>query len=294
MRKRLIVMVAVFAVILAACSKSTPAPNPAPDGGGNTDSTATGLLKSIQDAGVIRVSTDPAYPPQSSLNPKTGEYEGFDIDVANEIAKRLGVKTEWETPKWGLIIAGKWQGRWDMSVGSMTVTPERADVLDFTSPYYYTPAVAVVNADNTDIVDLSSDLDGKNVGVCGGCTYDFYLQKTLDIPGETIDFQVDDANIKSYDTDSTAIQDLTLGRVDAVITSLTTAQTAVEKKGVKIVGDPLFYEPLAVAFDKSSSEDNTMLVQKVSDIVDEMHADGTMTALSNKWFGQDLTTKVSS
>ena len=107
------------------------------------------------------VSTDPAYPPQSSLNERRGEYEGFDIDVATEIAKRLGVDIAWETPAWDVITAGSWNGRWDMSVGSMTPTNDRQEVLDFTEPYYFTPAVVVVHDDNTTINDLTTDLDGK-------------------------------------------------------------------------------------------------------------------------------------
>ncbi|MEX0991964.1 MAG: transporter substrate-binding domain-containing protein [Actinomycetota bacterium] len=291
----LMLFVMVLALTAAACSKSTT-PSPAADGG--TEPAGNDLLAKIKADGVIRVSTDPAYPPQSELNPKTGEYEGFDIDVAEEIARRLGVTVEWETPSWDLITAGGWNDRWDMSVGSMTVTPERAEVVDFTPGYYYTPAVAMVNEANTTILDPAADLDGKKVGVCGGCTYDFYLQKTLEIPGETIDFQVDDAQIKTYDTDSTAIQDLTLGdgdRLDAVITAGPTAEGAVDKgKPVKIVGEPLFYEPLAVAFDRKSELDGASLVAAVSDIITEMHADGTLTELSNQWFGQDLTTRVTS
>ena len=114
----------------------------------------------------------PAYPPQSSLNEQTGEYEGFDIDVATEIAKRLGVDVAWEAPSWDVITAGSWNGRWDTTVGSMTPTNERQEVLYFTEPYNYTPAVVVVGADNDDVSDLSTDLDGKKIGVCAACTYD--------------------------------------------------------------------------------------------------------------------------
>jgi len=295
-RARFLPVVSVLAVVVlvgAACAKKT---TPAPAGGG--DEQATGLLKTILDTGVIRVSTDPAYPPQSELNPKTGEYEGFDIDVANEIADRMGVKVEWETPSWDLITAGGWNDRWDMSVGSMTVTPERAEVLDFTPAYYYTPAAVAVHADNTTVTDVSTDLDGKKVGVCSACTYDLYLQKTLEIPGETFDFVIDDADIKGYDTDSTAIQDLSLGdgtRLDAVISALPTLEGAVDKgKPIKVVGEPVFYEPLAVAFDKGATEDPASLVQKVGEIVDQMHQDGTLTDLSMKWYGEDLTTKIES
>ena len=119
----------------------------------------------------IRVSTDPAYPPQSELNAETGEYEGFDIDVAMEIAKRLGVEVAWETPDWEVLTAGGWNDRWDMSVGSMTPTNERQEVLNFTEPYAYVPAVVVVHEDST-VSDVTTDLDGKEIGFCASCTYE--------------------------------------------------------------------------------------------------------------------------
>jgi ABC-type amino acid transport substrate-binding protein len=103
---------------------------------GDTD----GHLAAVCEAGVIVVSTDPAYPPQSFLNEETGEYEGFDIDVAREIGERLGVDVEFTDPTFDAVVAGNWGGRWDMSVGSVTVTTERMEVLDFTQAYYYTPA----------------------------------------------------------------------------------------------------------------------------------------------------------
>lgn len=111
---------------------------------GETD----GHLAAVCEAGVIVVSTDPAYPPQSFLNEETGEYEGFDIDVATEIAKRLGVTVEFTDPTFDAVVAGNWGGRWDMSVGSVTVTTERMDVLDFTQAYYYTPAQMAVFDDS--------------------------------------------------------------------------------------------------------------------------------------------------
>jgi len=290
-----LMVVALFVVAACSSTEETPAPGAAPTG---AEPAGDDLLAKIKADGVIRVSTDPAYPPQSELDPKTGEYVGFDIDVANEIAKRMGVTVEWETPSWDTITAGSWNDRWDMSVGSMTVTPERDEVLQFSTPYYYTPAVVLVHADNTDITGVATQLDGKRIGVCGACTYDFYLQQTLEIPGETIEFQIDDADIKTYDTDSTAVQDLSLGdgdRLDAVITSITVGEGAADKgKPVKIVGEPVFYEPLAVAIDRSSTLDGASLTAEVSRIVDEMRSDGTLTALSDQWFGQDLTTKVES
>lgn len=291
-----LVLVFAMALVAAACGGDDEEGGAATGTTGATGATgaAEGLLGKILEDGVIRVSTDPAYPPQSSLNEETGEYEGFDIDVATEIATRLGVDIQWETPSWELITAGNWQGRWDMSVGSMTVTTERNEVLFFSPAYYYTPASVAVHVDNTTITDLTTDLDGKRIGVCAACTYDLWLQQALEIPGYTFDYFVDDPQIVTYDTDSTVIQDLALGdgaRLDAMISAKPTLEGAIKKdRPIKIVGDPVFYEPLAVAFDRASTLDGQSLVDEVGRIVEEMHADGTLTDLSMKWYGEDLTT----
>lgn len=300
--KVLVATTALLALFLAGCggddsdAGDDTANDPVATGDSVCDTTdaADDLLAEICERGEITVSTDAAYPPQSSLDPKTNEYEGFDIDVATEIANRLGVDIAWETPSWDVITAGSWNDRWQMSVGSMTPTNDRQEVLNFTQPYYYTPAVVAVHTDNDSISDLSTDLDGATIGVCSGCTYEQFLDKSLVIDGFTFDFVIDDAEIVGYDTDTTAMQDLAVGdgeRLDAAITSLTVAQ-GFEKAGnpTKIVGDPIFYEPLAVAIDKSSELDPANLVEAVDAIVGEMHDDGTLSSLSEEWYdGADLT-----
>jgi polar amino acid transport system substrate-binding protein len=299
-------LVAVLALSVSACggdqsrTSASGGGGSAGSGGGSgvcASTKASGdLLAHICDVGKLTVSTDPAYPPQSSLDRQTGKYVGFDIDVATEIAKRLGVGIAWETPSWDVITAGNWNGRWDMSVGSMTPTNARQKVLYFSPPYYYTPAVVVVNANNTTIHDVATDLDGKRIGVCSACTYEAYLNKTLSIKGYHFNFVIDNAKVSGYDTDTTALQDLALGdgvRLDAVITSLTTAQGYIKAGNpVKIVGKPVFYEPLAAAMDKESELDPTTLVKAVDSIVTQMHQDGTLTRLSKKWYhGVDLSSQ---
>jgi polar amino acid transport system substrate-binding protein len=289
MSKRLSAALALLVLALALAAAAC---------GGGDDGGGDDLLAAIEEKGVLTVSTDPAYPPQSELNKDTNEYEGFDIDVATEIAKRLGVEVAWEAPAWDTIIAGSWNGRWDISVGSMTITPERAEVLNFSPPYYYTPAAYAVHEDNTTIKGVD-DLNGKTIGVCGGCTYDLYLQNKLNIAqdesgeAETIQSDITDPEIKTYDTDSTAIQDLALGdgrRLDAVISALPTLEAAIEAGSpIKIVPPDLYYEPLAVAVDKSSQLDPTSLVERISEIVEEMKEDGTMVEFSEKWYGTNLT-----
>jgi polar amino acid transport system substrate-binding protein len=299
--RRMTLLMGVLALVAAGCGEDAPPENGGPQNGGEEtvcethDADAGDLLAEICTNEEIRVSTDPAYPPQSELNPETGEYEGFDIDVATEIADRLGVGIAWETPDWEVLTAGSWNDRWDMSVGSMTPVNERQEVLNFTEPYSFVPAVIVVHEDS-DVTDVSTDLDGAKIGVCADCTYQFFLEKSLEIAGYEFDFVIDDATVQGYDTDTTALQDLALGdgtRLDAVMTSSPTAVAFAEENPVKVVGGPVFGEPLAIAFDKASDLDGASLQEAVDQIVADMHADGTLTELSKKWYDGIDVTKVS-
>ena len=236
------------------------------------------------------MSTDPEYPPQSSLD-ENNEFVGFDIDVGRQIADRLGVKVEFVTPSWDVITAGNWAGRWDVSVGSMTPTAARREVLDFPAIYYYTPAALVVHADNTSIAEPAA-ASGRTIGVGVATTYENYLKKDLVIDAEgapPFEYRIDDANIQTYDTDLLALDDLRLGdgvRLDAAVTALPTVMDAIRQGyPLKVVGDPLFLEPLSVAIDKGDPE----FAAKLAEIVEAMHEDGTLSELSTKWYGADLT-----
>jgi polar amino acid transport system substrate-binding protein len=221
------------------------------------------------------------------------ELSGFDIDVSKEIAKRLGVEVCFVTPAWDLITAGSWADRWDISVGSMTVTPERMANLYFSQPYYTTPAAFFIHNDNTTFTQ-PSDLSGKKVGACTGCTYDFFLAGTLQIPGETMNYVVQDAEFTGYDTDTSALQDLALGdgvRLDGVLTAQPTgAGVIADGLPLKQLGDPVYFEYLSAALDKKAGKDPVPLAQEVSKILQEMHADGTLLKLSQQYYGLDLTT----
>ncbi len=206
------------------------------------------LWGQVQVAGKLVVSSDPNYAPQSFLN-DAGELDGFDIDVSKAVAERLGVEVEFVTPDWDLITAGNWGGRWDISIGSMTPTEARAEVLWFTDPYYYTPAVFAVHTDNTDIAS-PDDLSGKKVGLGTATTYESYLDGTLSIMGGEIIYDPPSGvTVQPYSTDVEAIEDLILGdgvRLDAVMTAAPTVQNAIDEGlPLKYVGTPAFYEPLA-------------------------------------------------
>jgi polar amino acid transport system substrate-binding protein len=250
-----------------------------------------GLLDKVLKAGKIVMSTDPQYPPQSSLK-SDGTYEGFDIEVGTEIAKRLGVEIAFETPSWDALTAGGWSGRWDFSVGSMTITSKRQQVLDFSDPYYYTPAqMAASTASGITTLD---GLAGKTICVGAATTYLDWLNGELDFGTESPQTTPPEgAKATTLDTDRFCAETWKAGRTDfeGWLSSSTTVQAAIDD-GLPLVavGDPVFYEPLAVAFDKAGPDTSDMIT-RVNEILAAMRDDGTLKAMSEKWFGLDLTVK---
>lgn len=294
MKKTILIisLVAIAALALSAC------------GGGGAE--ADNLLDDIKNRGYILVSTDPNYEPQSFLNTEgsrlsdtkcpsdaltTAEMQGFDVDVAIAVGDALGVETCFATPNWDLITAGNWADKWDVSIGSMTVTPERMQILDFITPYYGTPAVAAVHADST--IASIDELAGQSVCVGVSTTYETWLNGGDLGPGVTIFREAPaDVNIVPLETDQECAQAMNAGREDFV--AYVTAKTVVDANvseglSVKQLGEPIFSENLAAAFDKSSSLSTDTLRAEVDQIIIGMHKDGTLSALSMKWFGEDLT-----
>jgi len=305
---RLTALASIAVLMVAACSSGasptpapTAAPTVAPTAAPGSQAPATeaptaaptvdpnSLLGKVMAKGKIVMSTDPQYPPQSELK-KDGTFEGFDIDVGTEIAKRLGVKLEFATPDWNIVTAGSWSGRWDFSVGSMTITTPREKVLAFSKPYYFTPAqIAASTASGITTLD---GLAGKAICTGEATTYFDWLSGTLDLGSYTPTAKPPaGSTATTLSTDRLCAEAWKAGRKDFAgwLSSSTTVEAAV-KDGLPLVkvGDPVFYEPLGVAFDKSGP-DPTGIVEKVNAILDEMRADGTLKGFSEKWFGLDLT-----
>ncbi len=122
-----------------------------------------------------------SYPPFSFLN-EQNQLDGFDVDVAKAVAQKLGVKLRLETPSWDVIAAGRWSGRYDICICSMTPSKARAEVFDFPVEYYASPAVIVVNAKD-ERIHGAKDLSGKKVGLTSASSYESYLNKNLVIEG---------------------------------------------------------------------------------------------------------------
>jgi polar amino acid transport system substrate-binding protein len=288
----LVNLVAVTALVLTAC------------GGGGAK--PADLLASVKSRGYVLVSTDPNYAPQSFLNTAgkrpadtkcpsdalTGaELDGFDIAVAKEVAKRLGVEACFATPDWDIITAGNWADKWDMSVGSMTIKPPRPDVMYFTTPYYAPTAVIAALKDSG--ITSINDLAGKAICAATATTYVDWMNGALDLNPADI-YAKPPAGIKVVElsSDQECPQALVAGRKDfvAYVTSTTVVESNIAAgMPVMQIGDPVFKEKNAIAFDKKASLDPTSLLKAVDDIVKAMHADGTLSALSKQWFGSDMT-----
>jgi polar amino acid transport system substrate-binding protein len=296
MKKTILIvsLMAVVALVLSAC-------------GGGAESTADNLLDAIKERGYILVSSDPNYEPQSFLNTEgkrpadtvcpsdaltTAELQGFDVDVAIAIGDALGVETCFATPNWDVITAGNWADKWDVSVGSMTITTDRQKILDFSVPYYYTPAVIAVRADS----EYTSLDDLAGMALCAGAstTYEIWLSKgDMGLPASSIYADPPaDITVVPLDTDQECAQALAAGRED--FAGYVTSQTVVNANiaaglPVKQVGGAVFSEDLAAAFDKSSTLPTDSLRAEIDKVISGMHSDGTLTALSMKWFEEDIT-----
>jgi polar amino acid transport system substrate-binding protein len=294
-RKTMVVALSLMvltALALSACQTAAP---------------ANDLLGEIKARGTIRISTDPNYAPQSVLvanvqraaNTKCGtdeltanQMEGFDIDTAVEIAKRLGVEACFATPSWDTITAGNWGGQWDISVGSMTITKPRQEALWFSSGYYFTPA-QLAAAQDAGIANVE-DVAGKPVCVGTATTYESYL-KGEDVGIPNTDIRVPPpagVQVVSLETDAECAQAIQAGRTDfqAFLTSGTVVDQAISQ-GIPVakVGEPVYVENLAVAIDKKSTKDPASLLEAINKAIADMHADGSLRNSSTKWFGADLT-----
>jgi polar amino acid transport system substrate-binding protein len=241
----------------------------------------------------LRVSTDGNYAPQSYLK-VDGTWVGFDVDVARQIAKRLGVVPHFEDSNYDIVTAGNWHNQWDVNIDSMAVTTERKRTLLLTAPYYFVPAAFVVHKDSA--VTNVAQLAGARVGVGIASTYLAYLKAKL--PGDIEPILVPaPANVKpvQYITDQLALQDLTLGngkRLDAVLTAMPTASAAIAAGApLRIVHQAVFYEDDAIALDKHAENSPEPLLAAIDEVISEMLRDGTLSRLSKKYYGADLTHK---
>ncbi len=236
----------------------------------------TGLAKTIVERGSVVVANDDAYAPQSSVDQATGKLVGFDVDVADQVAKLLGLTVDFRNPAWETVPTGLQKDKFDVSIGSMPVTPQLEKELAFTAPYYYAPGQVIVRKGGLQITGVK-DLFGKTVGVGAATVYYDFLKRYPQI------------SVKTYADDASALADLGGGNVDFVMTASSIGKAAVASgQPLAFSGKPLYYQVLAFAIKKDEPD----LLALLDHMVATMHENGQLTAMSKKWFhGLDLTVK---
>ena len=270
---RLTAMAAVVAVLSACTGSGTNAPasqsaaasstaaSTAPSASVAATVDPASLLGKVIAAGKIRISTDPNYKPFSFLNPD-GTYDGFDNATAVEAVKRLSaavgkpIAIDWPTPGWDLITAGSWGGRWDISIGSMSVTVGRAKVVDFADPYYFDSGAVAVPKDST-VQSLAELNGGKTICVGTATTYEQWLDGTLEIVDPNKLAPPTDPKIVPLETDNECVQAVAAGRkFDAIVANANgLADAAKSNAPIRVLdGPPIFTVSVAFALDKSGPE----------------------------------------
>ena len=267
-------LIAVFVLALAVAGCNT-AEEPEPADDDNVEDVGDGSLQRVLDEGAFVVAGSGGYPPFNFMD---GENViGFDVDTGEAIAERLGVELEYTTTAWDGIIEGLRAERYDAILGSMAITDDRLEVVNFTIPYYYSGAQLVVREDSG-ITD-PGEMEGKTIGVATGTTFAEDAEKL-------------GAEVKFYEDDTLTLMDLINGQIDGVITDRLVALGNMKEMAggdeLALAGELLRLEEMALAIRK----DDVELLEKLNEILTEMHADGTLTHISGEWHdGADITVK---
>lgn len=232
-------------------------------------------LERVMDNKKLTVVGSGGYPPFNYY--EGNKVVGFDVDTGAEIAKRLGVELNYVTSDWDGLTEGLRAGRYDAILGSMAITPERLKVVNFSVPYYYSGAQLVVTKDSG--INEPAEMKGKTIAVVTGTNF----VKDAESLGATV---------RLYQDDNQTLMELINGRVDGVITDRLVALGGMAKitggDKLKLAGGLLRLEEMALAFNMNDKK----LLDKVNEIISEMHSDGTLTQISKKWHkGEDITKK---
>ncbi len=248
--------------------------------------------------------TDPGYPPQSfavkgatrsattkcAANQLTGaEVDGYDVAAGKLFAQKLGVEPCFTVPTWTEMLAGHWSGRADIAFASIGITPSRMNELYFTQPYYAMPEKFFVRSGGA--FSRVEELSGKQVGACTGCFADLYLQGTLVVPAEHVAFTVRHAKIARYDVERNGLAAVAAGKLDAFLCSVIVGQQAIAQGlALTALDPPPYVAYIGGAVDRNSGLDVRSLIARANDIMGTADTDGSLAALSTKYFGGDFAT----
>lgn len=258
---KILVFIGITMIVLSACGGSD----------GNSEASSSGDKSSKYDLieeGKLIFAASGEFKPFSYM--QDGKMVGYDIAVAEAIAEKLGLEPVQKKAKFSGIVTGVKQGRYDIAVASHTITEKRLKEVNFSDPYYYSGPVIYTRPDSD--IETADDLKGKEVSVSRGSTYVEMAQKYTD-------------NIPQVDSDVVALQSLSKGHHNAVITDAVTGSTAIEN-GLEIEKrTQLGVSKQAVAIPKGQDK----LLKDINQALKELKESGKLKKLSMEWVGADIT-----
>lgn len=227
-------------------------------------------IDEIKKDGKIIIATEGQFAPFNYF--QGAKLTGFEVEVAEAVAARMGLKVTWKALSFDALLTGLRQDRWDLVIASHGITEERAKAVTFTAPHYCSGGVIITK---DPAIQSAKDLAGKVVSVQTGTTYLENVKKVAAVKA-----------VKNFPQDTDARAALVSGRVDAWVTDRFVALNALNAApgaGLKM-GGFLFVERIASAVAK----DNTGLANEVSKALAAIQADGSYAAISKKWFNEDV------
>ena len=230
-------------------------------------------IEEIKKDGKIIIATEGQFAPFNYF--QGAKLSGFEVEVAEAMVARMGLKLEWKALSFDALLTGLRQDRWDMVIASHGITDERARAVTFTEPHYCSGGVIIAK---TDAIKTAADLAGKVISVQTGTTYLENVKKVSAVK-----------EVKNFPQDTDARAALVSGRVDAWVTDRFVALNSLSANpgaGMKM-GDFLFVERIASAVAKG----NTGLANEVNKALAAIQADGSYAAISRKWFNEDIRCK---
>ncbi len=235
---------------------------------------ASDVLAAAKARGTLRIAMEGTYPPFNYKDQKSGQLAGYDVDVANLIASRLGIKAAFVTTEWSAILAGLAAGKYDLIVSQVGMTEKRQQAFDFSIPYTYSSPQLIVRKDDKALYRTLADLKGKKVGVGQGSVFE---QQVKAVPG---------IEVKSYPAAPENLQDLASGRIDAALNDSLMVAYLLKNSRLPIQAGSRVgaVERMGVAMKKG----NPALKAAIDKALGDAGADGSLKAISIKWFGSDV------
>jgi cystine transport system substrate-binding protein len=234
---------------------------------------AADLLATVKARGTLKVALEGTYPP-FNYKEKNGELAGYDVDVAHLLGTKLGVKVEFVSSEWASILAGLSANKYDVIISQVGINAKREQAFDFSTPYIYSIPQLIVRKNETALYKSLADLKGKKVGVGQGSLYE---QQAKAVGG---------IEVRSYAAAPDTMADLASGRIDAALNdSLMSAYLLkISKLPIKAGAEVGAAERIGIPFQKG----NPQFKQALNKALAEAAADGSLKAISVKWFGVDV------